>query len=130
MHDCLQGSSSSARRSDCRSEGRQCAGRCAGSGSPDPEGVQSLASPSCGWSLLPLQAVSMHHCHPYPLQDKGQEHLVDKLTKNVGFGMGLEFRESANVLSADSQVPVRTGMVFNVSIGKYIVSATHDDDRS
>ena len=33
--------------------------------------------------------------------------------------MGLEFRESANVLSADSQVPVRAGMVFNVAIGEH-----------
>jgi hypothetical protein len=52
------------------------------------------------------------------LQDQNQEHLVDKLTKSAGFGMGLEFRESANVLSADSQVPVRAGMVFNVSMGE------------
>lgn len=27
------------------------------------------------------------------LQDKGQPELVEKLNKNVGFGMGLEFRE-------------------------------------
>lgn len=46
---------------------------------------------------------------------------MDKLTKNAGFGMGLEFRESANVLSADSQVPVRAGMVFNVSMGEHLV---------
>ena len=56
------------------------------------------------------------------LQDQSQEHLVGKLTKNAGFGMGLEFRESANVLSADSQVPVRAGMVFNVSMGERPVS--------
>ena len=57
------------------------------------------------------------------LQDQNQEQLVDKLTKNAGFGMGLEFRESANVLSADSQVPVRAGMVFNVSMGKHLVTS-------
>lgn len=43
---------------------------------------------------------------------------MDKLTKNVGFGMGLEFRESSNVLSAGSEVPVRAGMIFNVSVGE------------
>ena len=62
------------------------------------------------------------------IQDQGQEHLVDKLTKNAGFGMGLEFRESANVLSADSQVPVRAGMVFNVSMGEHLVSALMQSD--
>lgn len=54
----------------------------------------------------------------HPLQEMGQEHLVEKLTKNVGFGMGLEFREASNVLSAGSEVPVKAGMVFNVSVGK------------
>jgi len=51
------------------------------------------------------------------LKSKGQEHLVEKLTKNLGFGMGLEFRESANVLASKNEGVVRTGMVFNVSLG-------------
>lgn len=50
-------------------------------------------------------------------QDEGQGHLLDKLSKTVGFGMGLEFRESANTLSATNSNPVRAGMVFNVSLG-------------
>lgn len=51
-------------------------------------------------------------------QALNQAHLVDKLTKNIGFGMGLEFRESTNVLSTGSEVPVRAGMIFNVSVGE------------
>lgn len=51
------------------------------------------------------------------MQDAGQGHLAKRLTKNVGFGMGLEFREAANSLTASSSAPVRAGMIFNVSIG-------------
>lgn len=47
----------------------------------------------------------------------GQAPLVDKLSKSVGFGMGLEFRESANVLNAKNEGVVRSGMVFNVCVG-------------
>eukprot|EP00775_Hariotina_reticulata_P011875 gene11875-12019_t len=51
------------------------------------------------------------------LQDKGQPELVEKLNKNVGFGMGLEFREGANVLNAKNDKPLRAGQVFTVSLG-------------
>lgn len=50
-------------------------------------------------------------------QDKGLEALLDKLPKNVGFGMGLEFRESTCLLNAKNSLPVKEGMVFNVSVG-------------
>lgn len=40
-----------------------------------------------------------------------------KLPKTLGFGMGLEFRESANVLSATNTTPLQAGMVLNVAIG-------------
>jgi Xaa-Pro aminopeptidase len=42
---------------------------------------------------------------------------VAKLSKTIGSGMGLEFRESSNNISPKSNVPVRAGMVFNVSLG-------------
>lgn len=54
---------------------------------------------------------------PQALKDRNQLHLLEKLTKNLGFGMGLEFRESANVLSGKNDGTVRAGMVFNVCIG-------------
>ena len=43
---------------------------------------------------------------------------MDKLPKTLGFGMGLEFRESSLLLSSKSQSKAKPGMVFNVSIGK------------
>lgn len=67
-------------------------------------------------SIAFTHRTQMHRCF---MQDEGQGHLVDKLTKTVGFGMGLEFRESANSLSATNSTPVRAGMVFNVSIGAF-----------
>ncbi len=55
----------------------------------------------------------------FPLQDKGQEQLVDKLPKTLGFGMGLEFRESSLLISSKSQNSVKAGMIFNVSLGGF-----------
>lgn len=43
--------------------------------------------------------------------------LAGKLTKNVGFGMGLEFRDSTAVLNLKNQGEVKAGMVFNVMVG-------------
>ena len=51
------------------------------------------------------------------LQDAGQGHLVEHLPKNIGFGMGLEFRESINLLKAGNERRVVAGMVFNVAVG-------------
>lgn len=43
--------------------------------------------------------------------------LVAALTKNVGFGMGIEFRDSSHVLNAKNENKVEKGMVYNVSVG-------------
>ncbi len=51
------------------------------------------------------------------MQDKGQEHLVPKLPKNIGWSMGTELRESQYVLSAKNSAPVQRGMIFHVSLG-------------
>ncbi|CAL5222238.1 g4572 [Coccomyxa viridis] len=51
------------------------------------------------------------------LQDKGQEQLVPKLPKNIGWSMGTELRESQYVLSAKNSAPVQRGMIFHVSLG-------------
>ena len=45
--------------------------------------------------------------------------MVIKLLKNVGFGMGLEFRESTCILNAKNASLVRAGMVFNVTVGTF-----------
>ena len=39
----------------------------------------------------------------------------------MGFGMGLEFRESANMLNAKNDRKVQAGMVFNVVVGEWPV---------
>jgi len=51
------------------------------------------------------------------LHDAGCPHLVEHLTKSVGHGIGLELRESSNVLNAKNGRVVRPGMVFNVCVG-------------
>lgn len=43
--------------------------------------------------------------------------LVSALTRNVGFGMGIEFRDSAHVLNAKNESKVEKSMTFNVSVG-------------
>ncbi|ESN94096.1 hypothetical protein HELRODRAFT_193835 [Helobdella robusta] len=43
--------------------------------------------------------------------------LVDKLTKNAGFGMGLEFRETSLLIAGKSDAVAVQGMVFNLNIG-------------
>ena len=51
------------------------------------------------------------------LQDSGQSALVSKFAnKYVGFGMGLEFKESSSNLSEKNERLVEEGMVFCVSI--------------
>lgn len=64
-----------------------------------------------------MHAISRARHHG--LQDAGQGHLVEHLPKNIGFGMGLEFRESVNVLKAGNERKVAAGMVFNVAVGMF-----------
>lgn len=45
------------------------------------------------------------------------ESLVDKLTKNLGFVTGIEFREGSLLLNAKTSATVEKGMVFNVNVG-------------
>lgn len=43
--------------------------------------------------------------------------LASSLMKNVGFGMGIEFRDSSLVLNAKNETKVKENMIFNVSVG-------------
>jgi len=43
--------------------------------------------------------------------------LVDNLTKNFGFGMGIEFREGSLTIASNCEAIVKKGMIFNVNIG-------------
>jgi nucleosome binding factor SPN SPT16 subunit len=43
--------------------------------------------------------------------------LEKNFTKNVGFGMGIEFREANYVLSGKNARPIKNGMILNVQVG-------------
>ncbi|KZC04875.1 FACT complex subunit spt16 [Dufourea novaeangliae] len=43
--------------------------------------------------------------------------MLDHLTKNFGFAMGIEFRESSLLIGPKTHALVRKGMVFNVNVG-------------
>lgn len=63
---------------------------------------------------------------------EGFEELVPKLAKSVGFGTGLELRESRLQLTATNATPVAAKMVFNVSVGVQDLSnpdATDEKDK-
>lgn len=51
------------------------------------------------------------------LKKNGQEDLIEKLPKNLGFAQGLDFRDSTLLLSPKNSVTLRKGMVFCLSIG-------------
>ncbi|XP_033101550.1 FACT complex subunit SPT16-like [Anneissia japonica] len=48
---------------------------------------------------------------------KKKPDLLPNLTKNIGFVMGIEFREGSLVLNAKSDLKASKGMVFNINIG-------------
>eukprot|EP00658_Telonema_sp_P-2_P038688 TRINITY_DN27707_c0_g1_i1.p1 TRINITY_DN27707_c0_g1~~TRINITY_DN27707_c0_g1_i1.p1 ORF type:complete len:906 (+),score=344.45 TRINITY_DN27707_c0_g1_i1:113-2719(+) len=49
--------------------------------------------------------------------EKHNAELLPGLVKNVGFGMGLEFRETGSLLSAKNSRKIQAGMVFNLVVG-------------
>jgi len=48
---------------------------------------------------------------------KEKPDLAEKLNKNFGFAMGIEFREGSLVIGPNCDLKVKKGMVFNVNIG-------------
>ena len=73
----------------------------------------------------PLKAV--HKAAVQFLKDKGHEALVTKLPKNLGFAMGLDFRDSSLILSAKNPVTFRKGMVFCLSVSFHNVELSEGD---
>lgn len=63
--------------------------------------------------------VSLSDVYKVALEMVEQEHpaLVDKLTKNLGFATGLEFREPALLIGPKNTAIAKKGMVFNLAIG-------------
>eukprot|EP00899_Mesostigma_viride_P015637 jgi/Mesvir1/24074/Mv10796-RA.1 len=64
------------------------------------------------------------------VKDK-KEALLANMTKNVGFGMGLEFKEASLSLTPRNEAAVvKPGMVFNVSVGFQDLESGGKDRRS
>lgn len=48
---------------------------------------------------------------------KEKPNLADNLTKNFGFAMGIEFKESSLIIGPKTTVAAKKGMVFNLNVG-------------
>ncbi|XP_072833109.1 FACT complex subunit SPT16 [Pogona vitticeps] len=48
---------------------------------------------------------------------KQKPELVNKITKNLGFAMGIEFREGSLVINSKNQYRLKKGMVFSLNVG-------------
>ncbi|KAJ7313085.1 hypothetical protein JRQ81_004353 [Phrynocephalus forsythii] len=48
---------------------------------------------------------------------KQKPELVSKITKNLGFAMGIEFREGSLVINSKNQYRLKKGMVFSLNVG-------------
>lgn len=72
-------------------------------------------------ALVPGSKLSAaYHAAAEALKSSGAKNagaLVAGLGKNVGFGTGIEYRDSAHVLNAKNATAVQEGMVFNVAVG-------------
>ncbi|XP_066591471.1 FACT complex subunit spt16 isoform X2 [Prorops nasuta] len=55
--------------------------------------------------------------------------MMDHLTKNFGFAMGIEFRESSLLLGPKTHAIVKKGMVFNVNVGLANLSNSEATDK-
>ena len=60
---------------------------------------------------------------------KERPDLVEKLTKNFGFVMGIEFREPSLSIAPNCNAIVKKGMVFNVNIGLNGLTNKDSDDK-
>uniref|UniRef100_A0A8C3NFF9 FACT complex subunit n=1 Tax=Geospiza parvula TaxID=87175 RepID=A0A8C3NFF9_GEOPR len=72
-----------------------------------------------GARLCDVYARACATCTP-PVMDvvrKQRPELLGKVTKNLGFAMGIEFREGSLVINSKNQQRLRKGMVFSVNVG-------------
>jgi len=77
-------------------------------------------------ALVPGKKLKDAYAAAVSVLAKADRELEGRLGKNVGFGMGVEFRESALVLNPRNEHVVAAGMVFNVSVG---LSALKDKEK-
>lgn len=64
-----------------------------------------------GRPLKAVYAAAVEH-----LRDEGREDLVSSLPKNLGFAMGLDFRDPNLLLNQKNTVTMRPGMVFTLAV--------------
>ncbi|XP_033331840.1 SPT16 homolog, facilitates chromatin remodeling subunit dre4 isoform X1 [Megalopta genalis] len=55
--------------------------------------------------------------------------MLDHLTKNFGFAMGIEFRESSLLIGPKTHAVVKKGMVFNVNVGLSNLSNSEANEK-
>ena len=60
---------------------------------------------------------SVYNAATEKLRAEGRDDLVKCLPKNLGFSIGLDFRDGALLLSPKNNTKFRSGMAFNLSIG-------------
>lgn len=60
---------------------------------------------------------------------KEKPHLLDHLTKNFGFAMGIEFRESSLLIGPKTTAVLKKGMVFNLNIGLSNLQNNESQDK-
>ena len=55
--------------------------------------------------------------HAVDFVEKKDKNLVEKMTKNLGFVMGIEFREGSLAILPKSNSTAKKGMTFNIAVG-------------
>lgn len=63
------------------------------------------------------EKMSAVYDHAISFVKKARPELVEKMTKTVGFVMGIEFREGSLLLSAKTSIKIKKGMTFNINVG-------------
>jgi nucleosome binding factor SPN SPT16 subunit len=81
-------------------------------------------------ALKPGNKVSAAYQAALSVVEVDAPELVANLTKSAGTGIGLEFRESGLNLNAKNDRVVKTGMVFNVSLGFQNLQAQTKNTRN
>ena len=56
-------------------------------------------------------------CFAIPTIESKFPFLAEKLTKSIGFAMGIDFREPSLLISPKTEEEARKGMIFNVNVG-------------
>lgn len=84
---------------------------------------------ACMAAMRPGKALkSVYKAAVACIQQKGGfDHLVSKLPKNLGFAMGLDFREPTLLLTAKNPIAFKPGMVFCLSVGFQDVELSEAD---